>query len=33
MKCAAARGSLKYRTQKFAILAQSHKFIGLYLQN
>ena len=29
----AARGSLKYRTQKVAIWAPSHKFVGLYLRN
>jgi len=32
LKCA-ARGSLKYRTQKFAIWAPSHKFVWLYLRN
>jgi len=31
LKCA-ARGSLKM-TQKFAICAPSHKFVGLYLRN
>jgi len=29
----AARGLLKYRTQKFAISVPSHKFVGLYLRN
>ena len=32
LKCA-ARGSLKYRTQKIAISAPSHNFVGLYLRN
>jgi len=32
LKCA-ARGSLKYRTQKIAILAPSHNFVGLYLRS
>jgi len=32
LKCA-ARGSLKIRTQKFAICAPLHKFVGLYLRN
>jgi len=29
----AARGSLKYRTQKIAIWAPSYRFVGLYLSN
>ena len=32
LKCA-ARCSLKYRTQKIAILVPSHNFVGLYLRN
>jgi len=33
LKCAARAALWKYRTQKIAICAPSHNFVGLYLRN